>query len=97
VKLAADFERLGLYLREEQEKALAEALDELEPQHYRGQRPPARSYEPATPGSEMFAFAWHSRHFAKRMYLKFSILGLGPAQRLYIYSLHWDRPRKRES
>ena len=97
VKLAANFDQLGLYLQEEQEDALAQALGEINPRDYRGQHPPARSYEPATAGSELFAFAWRSRRFGKRMYLKFSILGTGPAQRLYVYSLHQDRPQRGKS
>jgi len=40
---------------------------------YAGTRPPQRSYEPELQKLELFAYAWHSPSFRKRMYLKFGL------------------------
>ena len=92
VKLVANFTDFDLALPNEQENALMKAVSEIRAEHYAGGRPPTKSYEPATAGAEMFAFVWDSKHFARRMYFKFSIRGQGAAQRLYVYSLHSSRP-----
>ena len=94
VKLAADFRDLDLFLADEQQSALRESLAELAPEHYRGGRPPARSYEPKTKGAEMFAFSWSSRRFGRKMYLKFAVVGETGDQMLYVYSLHVSREKE---
>ena len=56
---------------------LAEMLKEIQDakptECYAGNRPPLRSYEPEIQNLELWAYAWHSRHFNKQMYLKFAI------------------------
>jgi len=90
-----DFDALDLFLPEEQMAALNAVISELKPEDYVGGRPPERSYEPATPGAELFVFAWRSRYFGRSMYFKFSICGSGTGQRLFVYSLHPPRRRVR--
>ena len=82
---------MDLYLFAEQRSALRSAMMELKPEHYSGTRHPQRSYEPATKGAEMFAFAWDSKRFTGSMYLKFALVGSGDAQALYVYSFHPSR------
>ena len=48
-------------------------LDEIEPGNYVGRRPPEKSYEAKIYGKELFAFAWESERFGRRMYLKFAL------------------------
>lgn len=60
-KLMANFCELDLFLADEQRAALTAALSEVKPEHYRGSRPPQRSYEPLRRGAEMFAFAWEAQ------------------------------------
>src|SRR5215467_10481337 len=38
---------------------------------YKGTRPPQKSYEPEIENLDLWAFAWQSGRFGKRMYLKF--------------------------
>src|SRR5271170_4422535 len=40
---------------------------------YAGGRPPQKNTEPDGTGAELYAFCWNSRHYGKRMYLKFAI------------------------
>src|SRR5262249_46624759 len=66
-------------------------LNEINPGHYAGGRPPQKAYERSIEGRELFAVSWDSQHLGKRMYLKFAIKG-----DLYVYvSLHRDRPLKK--
>jgi len=91
-KLLPEFEELDLWTEEERNRALEMAADEVEPEHYAGQRPPQRSYEDACKGAELFAFAWHSRHYGRQMYLKFCFV----KETLYIVSFHEDRRGEKE-
>ena len=91
-KLLPEFQALDAWTEEEQGKALEAATNEVVPEHYVGQRPPQRSYEDACKGAELFAFAWDSKHFGQRMYLKFCFV----KETFYIVSFHEDKPRKRE-
>lgn len=91
----ADFHRMDLVLKQDQESALATALSEMQPTDYCGPQPPDRSYEPATEGAEMFAFSWFSDYFGNAMYLKYSIVGSGPTEKLYVFSLHPSRYHRR--
>ncbi len=52
---------------------LREIQDAKPTECYAGKRPPLRSYEPEIQNLELWAYAWHSRRFNKRMYLKFAI------------------------
>lgn len=65
-------------------------LDEIDPNHYTGGRPPYKAYEKSIEGQELFAFSWASKEFSKKMYLKFAL----KAERFYYVSLHEDRPPK---
>jgi hypothetical protein len=40
---------------------------------YKGTRPPQKSYESEIENLELWAYAWHSGRFGKRMYLKFAL------------------------
>jgi len=91
-KLLPELELLDLWTAEEQTKALEIAVNEIRPEDYVGQRPPQRSYEEACKGAELFAFAWESRHMAKRLYLKFCLV----KDTLYVVSFHEDKGRKEE-
>ena len=74
---------------EDQLAILASVMAEIKPAHYKGQRPPQKSYEPATRELELLAFRWASALFGNaEMYFKFSIGGAGDGRRLWIYSLH---------
>jgi hypothetical protein len=71
---------------------LAELLKEIQDakptECYAGSRPPLRSFEPEIQNLELWAYAWHSPRFNKRMYLKFAI-----KKECYIHvRCHEDRP-----
>lgn len=91
-KLLPEFEALDLWTEEERNEGLEAAANEIVPEHYVGLRPPQKSYEEACKGAELFAFGWESRHFGRRMYLKFCLV----KETLYIVSFHEDKPHKRE-
>ena len=79
-------------LPEDQLSILASVMTETKPEHYKGDRPPKMSYEPATKDLEMFAFRWDSILFGRtEMYFKFSVSGTGKGRRIWIYSLHPNR------
>lgn len=79
-------------LPEDQFSILTSVMEEIRPEHYKGDRPPKRSYEPVTKGLEMFAFRWDSTFFGQtEMYFKFSVSGIGKSRRIWIYSLHPNR------
>lgn len=84
LKLTPEFHALKLYTTEEQTGALFDCLEEISPAHYKGAKPPQKSYERATKGKELFAFVWESARFKRRMYLKYCFRG----ETLYIVSLH---------
>ena len=79
-KLLPEFQDLDRWTLEEQTEALALALGEVRPEHYAGSRPPQRSCK----GAELFAFAWESGHYRRRMYLKICFV----KETLYIVSFH---------
>jgi hypothetical protein len=78
------------FLIEDLMGSLPSILNEIEPRHYRGASPPARSYESSIRGVELFAFGWASRTLGCEMYLKFALKG----GVLWISSFHKDRPAK---
>jgi hypothetical protein len=95
LKLAANFATLKLFSPEEQRKALVTALQEISAQDYSGGRPPEKSYEAGVRGDELFAFAWDSTYFRRRMYFKFCLHKEGEDSfSLYIASLHPENPVK---
>ena len=93
-KIASEFERLGLFLYDEQREALASALCEITCDCYAGPYPPNHlSSEPKTAGTRMIGFVWNSPHFGgRRMYFKFCIQKFRGADTLFVFSLH-ESPR----
>lgn len=98
-KLAANFGDLDLITLEDQTDALLAALEEIRPENYAGRKPPEKSYELTTQGSELFSFTWASAYFGETMYFKFCLQqdrdGAQPT--LYVHSLHKDRPKPKRS
>jgi hypothetical protein len=91
-KQLPEFHDLDLWTQAEMTEALETALNETEPEHYAGTRPPQQSYERTCVGAELFAFAWDSSHFRRRMYLKFCFA----KETLYIVSFHKQRAAKED-
>ena len=87
LKVMPEFHSLNLHTAEGQTRALIASLNEITPAHYDGSRPPAKSYERAARGQELFAFAWESSRFRRSMYLKFCFRG----DTLYLVSIHGAR------
>jgi hypothetical protein len=83
-KLLPEFHDLDRWTLEEQTEALAAALNEVGPEHCAGSRPPQKSYERTCKGAEVFAFAWESAHFGRKMCLKICFV----KDTLYIVSFH---------
>jgi hypothetical protein len=83
-KLLPEFHDLDCWTLDEQTEALGTALGEVGPEHYAGSRPPQKSYERICKGAELFAFAWESAHFGRRMYLKICFV----KDTVYIVSFH---------
>jgi len=77
------------YLVEDLVKDLPAIFQEIKPGHYRGRRPPDKSYEKEILDAELFAFRWASRVFGCDMYLKFAMI----EGYLWIVSLHRDRSK----
>jgi hypothetical protein len=65
-------------------------LDELNPELYRGARPPQRSYEDTIKGCELYAFTWRSRAVGCDIYLKFALKN----DWLWVVSFHRERKAK---
>jgi hypothetical protein len=91
-KQVAEFRDLNLWTATEMAQALEVAANEIDPEHYVGMRPPMRSYERVCKDAELFAFAWESAHFERKMYLKFCFV----KETLFIISFHPDRTPKEE-
>jgi hypothetical protein len=69
---------------------LPRILDELNPDLYRGARPPQRSYEDTIKGCELYAFSWASQAIGCGLYFKFALKD----DRLWIVSFHKDKKPK---
>ncbi|SHF05282.1 hypothetical protein SAMN02745206_01262 [Desulfacinum infernum DSM 9756] len=69
---------------------LLEALGEITPKAYRGNRPPARSYEEAIKNAELFSFVWQSKTLGCNVYLKFALKG----DIMWLVSFHKDRENR---
>lgn len=63
---------------------IGDLLNEIKIEDYEGSYPPQRSYEKAVEGKDLWAFAWNSSTFKKRMYLKFALKN----ETFYYISLH---------
>ena len=86
-KQLAEFHDLGLWTAAETREGLEAALNEIEPEHYAGVRPPQKSYEKACRGAELLAFSWDSAHFRRMMYLKLCFV----KETLFVVSFHRHR------
>jgi hypothetical protein len=96
-KLAANFTTLNLFSSQEQSDALLAALQEITPQNYSGARPPDKSYEVEVRGDDLFAFAWTSNYFGRRMYFKFCLHADGEGNHsLCVASLHKENIGKKK-
>ena len=93
LSLAADAMDLDYSIEIELEAVLAELLDETNPAHYTGSRPPQKSYEQDIQDLELFAFTVESSRFKCRIYFKFALA----EEIFWLVSLHPDRPIKEES
>ncbi len=92
LSLAADAIELGYSIEIELEAVLIEMLDETNPVHYTGSRPPQKSYEQDIRDLELFAFTVESSRFNCRVYFKFAL-----AEKMFwLVSLHPDRPIKED-
>ena len=72
---------------------LKELLDYTTPGHYAGSRPPQKSYEREIEGLDLFSFVADCSRLKCRVYYKFALV----EGRLWLVSLHQDRPIKEES
>ena len=84
--IAADLLEIDVTM-ERFQNIFPQALDEIMPRHYKGERPPQRSYENEIFNQELFAFRWDSKAFVCMMYFKFALR----PDHLWIVSLHKDR------
>ena len=75
------------FLLDDLPELLPAILDELNTDHYRGTRPPQKSYEDAIKGCELYAFSWESPTLRCAVYFKFTLQG----ESLWIVSFHRDR------
>jgi len=90
--IAADAIELEYSIETELIPILQELLDYTTPGHYAGSRPPQKSYEREIEGLDLFAFVTDCRWLKCRVYYKFALV----EGRLWLVSLHQDRPIKEE-
>ena len=97
--LAGDLAELQLQATRDLPHLLASLLKEIQDagptECYAGTRPPQRSYEPEINRLELWAYAWHSQRFQKRMYLKFALKNQGTNQCYIHVDCHEDRPEQK--
>lgn len=87
-KVVGELFNLNISDAEEVWSVILELLVEIKNTDYAGAHPPLKSTEPAIANCELYAFAWESSKFKKRMYLKFAVKdGF-----FYYVSLHRDKP-----
>ncbi|MCP4668872.1 MAG: hypothetical protein GY849_21245 [Deltaproteobacteria bacterium] len=91
--IAADAIELGYTIGTELIPVLEELLDYTTPGDYAGSRPPQKSYEREIKGLDLFPFVADCRRLRCRIYYKFALV----EERLWLVSLHQDRPMKEES
>ncbi len=85
--VAADALELEYLIETELLGVLQELLEETNPGHYAGTRPPQRSYEREIEGLEIFAFVVENIRFKCRVYYKFALAeGV-----FWLVSLHQER------
>ena len=71
-------------------EVLSEVIDGISPGDYAGTRPPQHSYEQDILDQDLYAFHGWSKRFGCRVYVKFALT----QDRLWLISLHRDRPEK---
>ncbi len=91
-KVYADLANLDIFTNEDLKKGLVAALEEIRSKDYAGSHPPELAYEEDIAKKELFAFSFDSKHFGRRVYLKFVELGNKKGPGLSIVSFHLDRP-----
>jgi hypothetical protein len=91
--IAADAIELEYTIGTELIPVLEELLDYTTPGNYAGSRPPQKSYEHEVKGLDLFSFVADCRRLKCRVYYKFALV----EERLWLVSLHQDRPIKEES
>ncbi len=91
--IAADAIELEYTIGTELIPILQELLDYTTPGHYAGSRPPQKSYQREIEGLDMFPFVADSSWLKCRVYYKFALV----EERLWLVSLHQDRPVKEGS
>lgn len=89
--ILADLTDLDI-LPEDLVELIPKMVAEIGPQHYRGKRPPEKSYEVQIKGGELYAFRWMSKELGCIVYFKFAL----KEGKLWIASLHADRTQGRE-
>ena len=85
--MIADALELGYLFENEFSEILSDLLNNTEPEHYTGTKPPQKSYETDILGLEIFAFRVKSSILDPVIYYKFCIKN----NCCYIISLHEDR------
>ena len=91
--IAADAIELEYSIETKLIPILQELLDYTTPGHYAGSRPPQKSYEREIEGLDLFSFLADCSRLKCRVYYKFALV----EGRLWLVSLHQDRPIKEES
>ena len=85
--LAVDALELEYSIENDLLEVLNELLDQTDPTHYTGSRPPQRSYEDAIFGLDLIAFVVKIERFSEPVYYKFSV----SEEAFWLVSLHKDR------
>ena len=91
--IAADAIELEYSIETELIPILQELLDYTTPGHYAGSRPPQKSYEREIEGLDLFPFVADCSRLKCCVYYKFALV----EGRLWLVSLHQDRPIKEET
>ena len=91
--IAADAIELEYSIETKLIPILQELLDYTTPGHYAGSRPPQKSYEREIEGLDLFSFVADCSRLKCRVYYKFALV----EGRLWLVSMHQDRPIKEES
>lgn len=85
--LVADALELGYLFEDEFLDIFSDLLNNTNPEHYAGAKPPQESYETEIKGMELFAFKTYSNILELMVYYKFSIKN----NFCYLVSLHKNR------
>jgi hypothetical protein len=91
--LASDALELGYSINDELISSLSSVLDETQPDHYAGKRPPALSYEHTIMTNALYAFRTKSAFFSCLVYLKFTLF----ENELWVVSFHKNRQKQRRT